>query len=572
MDNRIGISLFTLTGRTKKIKDSIGGYYYPKKDSISLITKLQGFKIKSFESLYKENIKTNPEAQLWGELNIFGYLKDPQVNGDIKLINTLINVLYLNTKYSVDGEMNINISNKKIKIEKTKLFSHKRSGYAILNGEIKHNNFDNFELGIFVKANNFQLLNTVPTDSSAFYGTAYGTGNINVTGPIDDIIIDINLITGKRTAFFIPLSSSENLSEETGFISYVNDNTLRVNKNEIYEDEYTADLSGMKLNLNLELTPEAEIQLIMDESSDDIIKAKGRGSMEIGIDTRGDFTMFGDFEIEEGDYLFTLKSIISKHFDIKKGGTIRWYGDPENAIIDLSAIYSLKKVLLYDLMVDDQYRTIKSAADCNITMSGKLMNPDINFGVKIPNGFESVSEQLENLQKDGINKQFLSLLIIGAFQPLPGLSQEGVSDGAVVKTGEILTNQLNRWLSDISNDFDVGVNYQSGDRITNDELEVALSTQLWDDRIILNGNVGVGGTLKEENVNTNSSGFVGEVEMEVKLNKQGSVRMKVFNKANDELDYDKGQYTQGVGFFWLREFNRLFFWIDKDKKKKKNNK
>lgn len=567
-DNKIAISMFVLTGKKKVMTDTIGGYYWPDKDSISMTTELKGFRVKAFEDFYKENIKTNDESQLWGKINATGYLKNPQITGDIRLTNTLLNILYLNTKYSINKSMNINIKNNEIVIKETKLFSDsKRRGYALVSGNIKHNNFDNFNLDIFVDAHNFQFINTMPTDSSAFYGTAYGTGNINVLGPVDDMKIDINLKTEKRTAFYLPLSSSGDLSEETDFISYAADSVFVSEERNTFEEEYETDVSGMKLNLNLELTPEAEIQLIMDASSGDIIKARGRGDMEIGIDTRSDFTMFGDFTITKGDYLFTLKSIMSKHFKIKKGGTIRWYGDPENAIINLNAVYSLKKVLLYDLMVEDKFRTLKAPVDCNISMSGKLMNPDIGFGVTMPAGFESVSEQLKKLPDDGINKQFLSLLIIGTFQPLPGLSQEKVGGGGVVKTGEIITNQLNRWLSDISNDFDVGVNYQTGDQVTSDELEVALSTQLWDDRITINGNVGVGGKSKEETASENSNSVIGEVEVEVKLNKQGSVRMKVFNQSNDELDYDKGQYTQGVGFFWRREFDKLFFWIKNDKNK-----
>jgi len=120
-------------------------------------------------------------------------------------------------------------------------------------------------------------------------------------------------------------------------------------------------------------------------------------------------------------------------------------------------------------------------------------------------------------------------------------------------------------LSQISNDFDIGFNYRPGNEITDQEVEVALSTQLLNDRVTLNGNVDVGGNQ----FNTKTSAISGEFTIEVKLTDM--LRFKVFNRSNNNLYYQMYPYTQGVGLFYRRDFDTLkdlFISTDERRKRK----
>ena len=104
---------------------------------------------------------------------------------------------------------------------------------------------------------------------------------------------------------------------------------------------------------------------------------------------------------------------------------------------------------------------------------------------------------------------------------------------------EMLSNQLSNWLSQISDDFDIGVNYKQGDEMSSQELDVAMSTQLFNNRVSINTNVGLGGnsgntTSEVEQGSANK--IVGDVEIEVKLNKKGTLRSKVFNRTNKSTE------------------------------------
>ena len=155
-----------------------------------------------------------------------------------------------------------------------------------------------------------------------------------------------------------------------------------------------------------------------------------------------------------------------------------------------------------------------------------------------------------------MSRQFLYLLVMNSFYPDPSYaSAEGAtSSGASamgVTTTEMLSNQLSNWLSQISNDFDIGFAYRPGNDISSQEVEVALSTQLLDDRVTINGNFAVAGQETSNNMND----LTGDFDVEVKLTEK--VRLKVFNRSNDNLYYETAPYTQGFGFFFRQEFNKL---------------
>lgn len=543
------------------VTDSVYGIYWPSNDSIALSGRFDGFNLRLFSPLYEDYINFVRGSQLTGTFNVWGLLKHPQVEANLSLKITSLGINYLETAYSVNTSLGLYIDNNIVRVDTTKLFS-RGGGNALLFGEIKHQSFKNFIFDIALETDRFQFMNIQPTDTSYFYGTAYGSGLIYVRGNQDDIVLDIDIKTDKNTAFFIPLSTGETLSEAQGFMTFADDipkDTADVDNEPGSADNTKPEQDeggNMTINMSLAVTPGAQIQLIMDEQTGDIIKARGSGDLQIAITPDGGFRMLGDYTIEEGDYLFTLQNFFSKHFTIRQGGTIHWTGDPEQADIDLTAVYRLPKVGIYSLLLDPAIQGAKTPVECVIEMKGDLMTPAVQFGVEFPNDEYRVAQHFKVLEQDEINEQFLSLLLIGSFQPLPGLSQQA-STGSPVKIGELVSNQLNRRLSDITKDVDLNMDYRTGNDLTTDELAVELSTRLLDDRITIATNVGVGGGLRESGGESPSENIVGEVEVNVKLNPKGTIQLKAYNKANDDYTYENGLYTQGVGFFWRKEFDKL---------------
>ncbi|MQY79319.1 MAG: hypothetical protein GH151_09035 [Bacteroidetes bacterium] len=490
-----------------------------------------------------------------GNLVIAGTLKNPLINGNIKLQKTSFLINYLQTQYSFSEE--IRIRDNTILFENMKLYDPE-GNIAITNGTITHDNFKNFNFNIKLDAKNFLFIATDEENNRQFYGNGFGTGIVNISGPPKKIFIDISAKTEKNTRLFIPLNAEEDITEYTfvTFIGTPDETTGKEKKN-----QYEVDLSGFGMNFNLEVTPDAEIQIIFDSKIGDIMKGRGEGNLNLQINPQREFKIYGTVRIEEGDYLFTLQNIINKKLELRKGGSITWNGDPGDANIDIRGIYNLK-TSLNTLLSDETYKK-RIPVECHLILSEKLMNPNINFDIFLPTADEETRTYLKNSinTDEELSKQFLSLLVINSFLPDPNLtpstfqpSTPGYSPAVGIATSELLSNQLNHWLSQISNDFDIGFNYRPGDEITSNEMEVALSTQLLNDRVTINGNVDVRGNQATQ---TNTSNIAGDFNVDVKINQSGKLRVKAFTRANDKLIYEWAPYTQGIGLFYREEFNNF---------------
>ncbi len=540
-----------LTCELRAVKTiDIHGSYTPKNEAFDFKVGLKDISVSLFQP-YMTDILSDIRGDIFTDnLTLTGTVNEPLLNGKLLVSNASCVVDYLRTQYFTSPEVIITPTSFEAKnIEILDINKNK----ATANVSFTHQNFENLLMNLNFSANNLFILNTTEKDNSSFFGKAYGSGNVSITGDVNNIDIDVKVKTEKNTKFYIPLYTTSDIEEEI-FIKFIKKDTIKIEteENEPYE---ISQSTGIQFTGEFEVTPDAEVQIVFDSKVGDVLKSRGSGNLKLDINTLGNFNMYGDYIIEKGDYLFTLKNIINKKFDINKGGTIKWNGDPYNADIDLDAMYSIKKASLYDLLLEETYKTTKIPVDCHLLLGDKLINPSVRFGLKIPNSNidKRIETQLDNLSDDDLSIQTLSLLLLNRFQPLPGLRSTADARSTTynvnANAGELLSNQLNVWLSQINSGFDIGVNYQVGDSLSNSELEVALSKQFLNNRVTINGNVGV-----SEN-QQNTTNIVGDVDVDVKMNKSGTIRLKAFNKANDNIITETSPYTQGFGFFYREDFN-----------------
>jgi hypothetical protein len=189
--------------------------------------------------------------------------------------------------------------------------------------------------------------------------------------------------------------------------------------------------------------------------------------------------------------------------------------------------------------------------------------PAISFSITFPEHLNDMSlEPYKSVIEPELNKQVFSLLVLRSFTtPAQYKGYESPNGSSAISNNstELLSNQLSNWLSQINKDFDIGVKYRAGDQMTSDQVEVALGTQLFNNRLIINGNIGVGGEKKQQSSqSSNTSNIVGDVNIEYKLTPEGRLRIKAFNKSNvnDYLNFNS-PYTQGLGIFYRKSFDRL---------------
>ncbi len=493
-----------------------------------------------------------------GDMRLHGTVSKPLLEGKIKLQKVGFLVTYLQTRYNFSNEIQIKKNN--IRFKDFDLYDEQGS-VAYLNGNINSKDLRDLTMDLTLNMDNFYLLNTREINNTLYYGRAIGTGIVQLKRESGNIDMNISVRTEDDTELNINMNEGKEISE-SNFIVFVNSGETL--PEEIQYRNGNGDnhkTIGLNMSFDLEINPLAEVQIIFDPQVGDIMKGNGYGNIRLELNPVGEFKMYGSYQIEEGEYLFTLQNIINKRLKVQKGGSISWNGDPMDAVIDMRAVYSTKATPAILVPEGPEYLNKRYPVDCHLLMTDKMMNPTIQFEIILP----SAEEETKNFVKNAITtdeeltKQFLSLLVINNFST-PQINAGTASSGGVsmagVTTSELLSNQLSNWLSQISNDFDIGVNYRPGDDITSDQVEVALSTQILDDRVSIHTNLDVGGTQAAgTNEGTNTSNIAGEFDVNVKLTDDGKFSIKAYNHSNDDQLYKSSLYTQGVGFVYREDFN-----------------
>jgi len=540
------------------------GGYFPSSKSVNFIFDVDKLGLKIFQP-FINNVFTLQNGTETGRLVLTGNIYKPLLNGIVEINNAKFMINYLKTNFGFSTKLNIQDNN--FLFNNVSLLDN-NNNVCTANGKITNIFFKDFYLNLNLILENLQVLNTVSTDNRSYYGKAFASGTVHITGPPQNINIDvIQGKTEKNTVIYIPLGRTANVTENN-FLTFLEHKTTQVRDSFFMPKQYEVNLSGLTLNLDLNITPDAEVQLIFDPKVGDMLRSSGQGNLKIEINTLGNFNMRGDYIIESGDYFFTLKNLINKKFILQPGGLISWNGNPLDANIDIKALYHTKAALsnLSPVLIEHKTRI---PIDCQLFIKGKLLNPDITYDISLPNS----TEETQNIIKDYINNeealsyQFLMLLVTNNFMPsqnasttteiIPSFTGSSIaSDLATTTSYEFLSSQLSNWISQVSKDFDLGVTYKPGEQnITNSEVEVALSTQLLNDRISINGNFDVIGNTNNPKNNTNN--LVGDVNVDVKLTDNGKFKLKAYNHVNDQFSYEQAPYTQGVGLTYREEFTNF---------------
>ncbi len=538
--------------RDKKRQLLATGHYDPKEDSLDFNASFDHLPLILLEKVMSENF-SNFHGNAIGNVRIHGKLENILIDGALYGSDAGLTLKYLQVGYNFNDT--VKFAGNAIIFDKIKVFDM-YGNQGVFDGSIVHQNFHKMDYNLLFSSPKILAMNTRPRHNERFYGKIFASGDLFITGHGVNVNLDGEATTLSGTSVNISLDYDEDV-QTYNFIRFVNNGAFK-EKEAVFENKTEP---AMNLNLTIHATPEAKAQIIYNSKVGDIIKAEGEGVLRFGMDKDGNITLSGDYNVSRGEYLFTLQNVINKRFTIEKGGSITWSGDPYNANIDIKAIYGLK-ASLHQLFVDNYSKTIDNTkriqVNCKIILTGNLDNPSIDFKIDFPTADDRVIDELQQFfnTKEELNKQILSLLVLGQFytpEYMRGTYEATSTNVLGTTASELFSNQLSNWLSQISNNVDIGFNYRPGNQLTNNEIELALSTQMFNDRVTINGNIG-------NNVNHTeyaNNQIVGDFDINVKLSNNGKLQLKAYNHSNNNLIYETAPYTQGIGFSYKEEFNTL---------------
>lgn len=492
------------------------------------------------------------------QLAVRGTMKSPQINGAVRLDGTRLGIKFTNVEYIIPDGTQVPVRNSFFYFEDIRARDAIYATQATLRGRIYHDNFRPWYLDLRADADRTLVLNTSGEGEEKFYGRVFATGYMKLQGPTNALKYDIAARTERNTFFAIDIGGTSDF-KDSPMITFVPPKTSHV-------DSLLADLkkkivrsapeTSSEMNIDIQATPEATLALYLDKTSGHMIEASGQGGVSMRLSPKGTFTLNGNYQTTGGTYTFVYQNLIKRSFTLLSGGRITFDGDPSNPSLDLSASY--KTTVKPAVYLSSVAENAREEVVTTIHLTGDLMNPVYNFDIQMPRAPENVREELAYRLSDQeqLNQQFISLMALNSFTATgENDNQNVVATGVTGLTAGMLSSQFSNILQRFVQGVDINVNLNTSssryvEAHESTDFEVGISTKLFDDRVTVNGVVGVP-------TGTTQSDLAGDVEIEYNISPDGRLRAVFVNRRqNDYLNNQQG-YMQSVGISYRQEFNTL---------------
>ena len=499
------------------------------------------------------------EGTISGEIFVDGPLDNLEISSsNTRLDNAELTIDYTKVPYKAEGTFHIDSQGAYFDDIKIK---DRYDGTGEVHGSINWDHFRDMFFDLSIKVANMECVALSEKQADVFYGNLFATGNLGISGPTSSLMMNVDAVTSKPGQLHIPLSSAITLGKGSNLLKF------KEMTKDVYIDPYETMISKLKkkeqkggelgLNLRVTASPEVEAFVELDKTSGNVLSGRGNGTIDLKINSET-FDINGDYTLTGGNFKFVVLGLAGRDFTIQDGSSIRFGGNIMESTLDINAIYRTK-ASLSTLIADTTSVANKRTVECGISITDKLSNPRLGFSIDIPDLDPMVKSRVESAlsTEDKVQKQFLSLIVSNNFLPD---EQSGIVNNSSMlysNVSEILATQLNNILQKLDIPIDLGLNYQPNER-GNDIFDVAVSTQLFNNRVVVNGSVGnrqysSGGTQND---------VVGDIDIEIKLNRSGALRLNLFSHSADQYtNYLDNSQRNGIGLTYQTEFNsfRQFF-------------
>ena len=530
----------------------IQGFYQPKGRVLKADIDMNRFQIGYAQPVLKE-IFGEMNGYISGSLSASGPLDQMKISSrDTRLEDTWLKIAYTGVPYHAEGpfhmdETGVYFDNITIR--------DRYDGKGKVTGSINYEYFRNISFDTRIAVDRIEGINLTEKDNEYFYGSIYGTGNLHLTGPIESLVMNINAVTAKPGQLHVPVNSASNSPTGSNLLkfkqmeafNYIDPYEIFMQKTQIEEKSP----NEFMVKVNVTANPDVEAFVEIDKASGNVLSGKGSGN--ISLQASSDvFLINGDYTIESGNYKFAAMNIVNRDFTIQEGSNIRFNGDILDSDLDIDAIYKTKASIA-TLISDTTSVSNRRAVDCGINLQGKLSSPQISFSIEIPDLDPTIKSRVESAlsTEDKVQKQFLALLVSNNFLPDEQSGIVNNTNALYSNASEMVANQINNIFQKLNIPLDLGLRYQPNTR-GNDVFDVAVSTQLFNNRVIVNGNIG----NKQYSSGNTENEVVGDIDIEIKLDRSGAFRLNLFSHSADQYtNYLDNSQRNGVGITYQTEFN-----------------
>ena len=576
LENKFIIDFFI--DRTNKRIVNVTGDYNPSRTSnpLDVNAHLDKANLKIIEPFF-DYMFSNINGTISGDYRISGKIASPAITGEGQVSNGQITINYTRVNYDFTGIVGLSPNSIYFK---NILLSDNLNNKGTLNGTISHREFRDTRINIEASFRNLQVLNTTEKDNNLFFGQGYASGDLTIFGPVNNLKFTANARTDKNTRISIPFDQTTEVSQST-YLKFVDFTDSTYQKSLVEKGKNKLDLSGITIDFNLDITPDAYCEIILDRKAGDIIRGRGRGDIQLQLDTKGEFNMFGPFVFTEGKYNFTLYDIVNKDFEIKPGSKITWYGDPYQGTLDLDASYNQQAafgpiITRQDLAGEPQLRR-KYPVQVLLMVDGPMLSPDIQFDIVTGDLPQSIVAGPDNetirlafefqafknrIDEQELNRQVFSLIILRRFSPPDAFNTSG---SLVNSVSELLSNQLANFVSQVDENLEIDVDLSTFDDEAYNTFQLRLSYTFLNGRLRVTRDGTFYGsqnsTVAPNNTGNQVSAIAGDWTVDYLLTADGKLKIKMYNRTNYNPILNQlgtgTTVTAGVSLSHTQSFNAI---------------
>jgi hypothetical protein len=580
-----------LSGNNNDVK--IVGDYNTSSSTFDLNMAINQLQMKSVQG-FSMNAITNTEGYISGNLKITGTSSQPNILGKVKFNDAGLEIAKTGSDFRKLND-EIDFTSRGIEFNNFKI--NDRDGNSMnIDGQVLTQTYRDFAFNLDLNAKDFKVVNSEKSNEAIMYGILSIDAALQVRGNLDLPKVDGRLSVADDTDFtFVLPQSSPTLQEREGIVEFIDQDQVALNKT-IKADSLNSQsrIKGMDVNVNIELSKEAKLSLLIDKANGDFVKLQGEAELTGGIDPSGKTTLVGVYDVESGSYEMTV-SVLKRKFDIQKGSTITWTGEPTTATLDITAVYKTEAAPI-DLV--EQQISGEEASTLNqfkqripfntlLKMQGELLKPVITFDITTDEKNNAVSSNVTDIvdqklaqlrtQESEMNKQVFALLLLNRFigenpfESGAGLSGEMMARQSVSK---ILSQQLNNLASDLIKGVDLNFDlessedYSTGTQNTRTDLNVDISKKLLNDRlkVSVGSNFGLEGEARQ---NENMTNIAGDVTVDYSLSKDGRYMLRAYRKNEYQVALQGQIVETGLGFIITLDYDKFRDIFQRSRKEKK---
>ncbi|MDR3062378.1 MAG: translocation/assembly module TamB [Dysgonamonadaceae bacterium] len=499
-------------------------------------------------------------GELGASVKVTGSMKTPELAGILFVNDANIGISMLNTQYRISDT--IRITHQQIDIDNLRI-TDENNQTAFLNGNIRHQHGTSFDPQLKLIFKNFLVLNNALQTDSLFYGNLRINGDVNITSKEKNIELDARLTNSSNSVIMITVPETAEEARRYNSITFINTGEDSVQTSATGSRTLTTSTLPVKLNVSLIVDPGLKLGAVINSQTKDAAIVTGTGNIDFSYDMNDSKrTLFGTYTIKEGNSTLSLKNITKKSFSIREGGTLTFRGDPMSTAFNITAVYSTRADLAtLDKNFENIMSTTRIPVNAVLTVSGDLNKMNLEYDIEFPGEKEEIKRKADRLMytNDIKIKEVAYLLAFNAFYPVnSSQSRNTETDLWASLASSTITSQLNHLLSGVLNEnWSIGTELHTSDRNLSDvEMDVNVSTRLFDDRVTVSSNIGYRNASTVEDNNN----FTGDFDIRLKLTKSGNVILRAYDVTNNQY-FEKAKRTQGVGIIYKQEaktFKNLF--------------